>query len=898
MIRSLLAACLASLLAMPGTASAAGNFCPPLPRAEGAVTTVSTAEELWRAVVADKTPNRTVLLEDGTYDLGGLAAREQSFWLDTPGLSIRSASGNRDAVILDLDYGQRALTVAASNITIADLTIARSRTIGVHVVSTDAGSTTGTKIYNVRIVDPGEHAFKANPHAKRIHFTDNGLVACSELKLTAQGREQVLKLNGSCYTGGLNLHLSRGWHVRDNVIKGFWCRTGLSEHAAVFKTGSRDTLVERNRIINNARGIGFGHYQSADTHTTGVRTYADAPCPEAEGSYVEHYGGIIRNNFITADDPALFASEYRFDGGIYLWHACRASVVHNTVFSTDEPFSAIEWRWPNTSGQVINNLTSHRLRARDGARVRQTGNRRSASAQLFLDPGIGDLHLSGTARYAIDKGGKLPHGIAPQDIDGDARPQGRLPDVGADEHTDRSQKRPETAKPQVTKPQQATAAPAAMKPARRLQPVDFRYVGAFRLAGNGERPKTFAWGGGAMTFRPDGDRSGPQDGFPGSLFIMGHARMAYGELPDGNQVAEIDIPTPKPSRDVDSLPRARFLQTFHDVAAGQFKQFEELPRAAMQYLDTPKTGARIHLGFGQHLQPDGPRPTHGWLSPDLKKPDFAGEWFIGDQPQYAVNGYMFEIPKLWADRHVGGRRLATGRFRDGGWSGMGPSLIAYRPWDPKTGTAPPPGTKLNTKVLLLYESSHSTGRIERAMNGYQHPDEWEGGAWITTSTGKSAVLFAGTKGIGRRYWYGFPNPVGPGKPCVQTEAARNFTACRRADGSPCPAQDMTECSGHNDMRGWWASRFAAQFILYDPADLAKVAAGNLKPWQPQPYASLTIDRHMFLNPAGIEPALLGQGVQRRYRIGPVAYDRKNGLLYVLEMFAEEATPVAHVWRVQ
>ena len=26
------------------------------------------------------------------------------------------------------------------------------------------------------------------------------------------------------------------------------------------------------------------------------------------------------------------------------------------------------------------------------------------------------------------------------------------------------------------------------------------------------------------------------------------------------------------------------------------------------------------------------------------------------------------------------------------------------------------------------------------MKGYQHPDEWSGGAWITTKSGKSAVV--------------------------------------------------------------------------------------------------------------------------------------------------------------
>jgi len=43
--------------------------------------------------------------------------------------------------------------------------------------------------------------------------------------------------------------------------------------------------------------------------------------------------------------------------------------------------------------------------------------------------------------------------------------------------------------------------------------------------------------------------------------------------------------------------------------------------------------------------------------------------------------------------------------------------------------------------------------------------------------------------------------------------------------------------------------------------------------------------------------LTWEAKQRRNRIGDVAYDRANGLLYILELFADGAKPVVHVWRV-
>ena len=432
-----------------------------------------------------------------------------------------------------------------------------------------------------------------------------------------------------------------------------------------------------------------------------------------------------------------------------------------------------------------------------------------------------------------------------------------------------------------------------------VQPGDFSYLGAFRLPGGDERPETFAYGGNAMTYRPDGDPSGAGDGFEGSLYVMGHERMPYGELPNGNQIAEIAIPKPVVSKDLGALNQAALVQPFHDVANGLFEAYAEIPRVGMEYLSTDATGPKIQLAWGQHFHEDDAErgPTHAWIDPDLSAPNPQGSWYVGNQSLYSVNGYLFEIPASWADVHVGGRQLATGRYRDGGWSGQGPALFAYRPCTDDNGTPASPGTHLKEVPLLLYANSQETDDVvSRSLRGYQHCDEWEGGAWLTTQSGKAAVLFAGTKGTGAKYWYGWVNPKGPEYPCVETELIGQFTLCRMADGSPAPEEDL-QPADHNDFRGWWGSRMTAQFILYNPDDLARVAAGKMATWEPQPYASVDVDQHLFLNPAGIEEGMLGTGVQRRYRIGAVAFDRTNGRLYVLEPFADDAKPVVHVWQV-
>jgi len=422
-----------------------------------------------------------------------------------------------------------------------------------------------------------------------------------------------------------------------------------------------------------------------------------------------------------------------------------------------------------------------------------------------------------------------------------------------------------------------------------IQPEDLTYLGAFRLPGGDEPPLTFAYGSNAMTFNPDNN----------TLFITGHDRLAFGGLPDGNQVAEISIPAPAIAANPADLPQAAFVQDFHNPLAGQFTDMEEIPKVGLQYLNHPDTGPLLHVAWGQHLQPPD-TPSHGWFSAALDTPNFQGTWFIGNQDLYSTNGYMFDIPMDWADAYSNGRYLATGRMRDGGQGGMGPTLFAYTPWE-AGGDPPANGTRLPETTLLLYENAYNAEEIIRSMNGYQHPDEWEGGAWMTTSAGKEAVLFAGTKSNGAKYWYGYINPAGPEYACVDAHIT-DFPTCRLADGSSCPPEDFSGCCDEeagtcSTYRGWWSTHWDAQLIFYDPADLARVAAGEIESWEPQPYAVLDIDEYLYLIPPEWDEINLGWGDQRRYRIGAAAYDRANGLLYVLEQFADEAKPVVHVWRV-
>jgi len=142
---------------------------------------------------------------------------------------------------------------------------------------------------------------------------------------------------------------------------------------------------------------------------------------------------VIRNTFVAANSSALFASDYGFDCGICLWNACNAQVLHNTVYTADpgSTFSSMEWRFPNTQAQVLNNLVNDTMRQRDGATANQSGNLTGALAGWFVSAGSGDLHLVPGAVAAIDQV-SAPPGVT-DDIDGEARPTGPAADTGADE---------------------------------------------------------------------------------------------------------------------------------------------------------------------------------------------------------------------------------------------------------------------------------------------------------------------------------------------------------------------------------------------------------------------------------------------------------------------------------
>ncbi|MCK5147238.1 T9SS type A sorting domain-containing protein [bacterium] len=401
--------------------------------------------------------------------------------------------------------------------------------------------------------------------------------------------------------------------------------------------------------------------------------------------------------------------------------------------------------------------------------------------------------------------------------------------------------------------------------AQRLQPADFQYLGAFRLPGE-SGGSNWMYSGQGITVFPQGDVSGPQDGFPGSLYAVGHDHHLM--------VSEISIPIPIISADKNlaDLNTASTLQPFADITGGMFGEME-IPVAGLAYLSAQSGQTEGHLYFcrGQHIQYK--EASHGWSGLDLSNPTPAGPWFFAMYNNYTSNDILFEIPKAWADEYAPGQILASGRFREGVWSGLGPALYACAPW--LDGNPPLAQSQLSsiTRLLLYGEDDHGIPEIitddAHKYFNFKEADQWTGGEWLTSGSA-SAVIFAGTKAMGQS-WYGFSNgvvwPYGGPYPSI-----------------PDPPHDE---------RGFWADSIHAQIIFYDPEDLGKAAKGEIESYTPQPYAALDITEYLY------EPGY-DYWRQKRQSLGACSFDRQNQLLYILERMvqADEEKSIVHVFEIQ
>ncbi len=208
----------------------------------------------------------------------------------------------------------------------------------------------------------------------------------------------------------------RRWVIRANFIHDH--QKGMGDgvsYAAFLKGNGRDGVIERNLVVcellhsgGTRLGLSFG----------GGGSGPDRICEDRDCS-VEHQGGVMRNN-IVAHCPA--------DVGIYVNECAGCAIVHNTVFDA----TGIDLRFATTDVVVAGNLTSGRIRDRDGASSARENNLEevTAWAAFFVDPDALDFSLRDGSTI-VDLGGARPD--VPDDFCGNRRDDG-VADLGAVEY--------------------------------------------------------------------------------------------------------------------------------------------------------------------------------------------------------------------------------------------------------------------------------------------------------------------------------------------------------------------------------------------------------------------------------------------------------------------------------
>lgn len=301
----------------------------------------------------------------------------------------------------------------AQNVTIANLSIGN---VWHHPI--DMQGVLGAdniRLYHVRLFDAGEQFIKANPGGGGV---DNVTIEYCLIEYTVAPPVLDHSGLGTGYTNGISSFEADNWVVRYNTWRNFHTPDSSNfwyNPAILMRVNSSNNIIEGNTFINVDRAIFFG---LADT---------DPP---------NHFGGIIRNNFIW-QDPNLFSPARRgnADAMIGIYDSPDTKVYHNTIMTHGNHPRSIEVRWVNPGVELRNNLTDTPFGVRDGGSYTESGNYTAATTSMFVNPSAGDLHLlvnASTQANVIDRVPVLTGSV--KDWDGGTRTV-NLADIGADEIT-------------------------------------------------------------------------------------------------------------------------------------------------------------------------------------------------------------------------------------------------------------------------------------------------------------------------------------------------------------------------------------------------------------------------------------------------------------------------------
>jgi hypothetical protein len=376
---------------------------PPLPEPAGEPIRVSSVQQLIDALDSVR-PGQTILVADGQYMMPHYVE------IRTDNVSLRGASANRDAVVIDGANSRDGELIGirgCSGVTIADMTIQNIKYNGFKINSeTNVQDLT---IHNCVIHNIWQRGVKGVKVPKANRQTIRPRNCRIRYCLFYNDRPKRLSddagdIAGGNYIGGIDVMYAQDWVISDNVFVGIRGRTGEARGAVFIWFDSQDCIVERNIIIDCDAGICLGNpHRDQDTTNHCLRC-------------------IVRNNFVTR----------AYEGGIVTVYTKDCKILNNTIYDIDGRLGRlIRLVFDNDGLLVANNLVSGpRIRNESASQVRFLNNLQKDLTATFADASSGNLHLKIEDFDAIDKALQLPE--VADDIDG--QPRGSKPDIGADEY--------------------------------------------------------------------------------------------------------------------------------------------------------------------------------------------------------------------------------------------------------------------------------------------------------------------------------------------------------------------------------------------------------------------------------------------------------------------------------
>lgn len=393
-----------------------------------------------------------------------------------------------------------------------------------------------------------------------------------------------------------------------------------------------------------------------------------------------------------------------------------------------------------------------------------------------------------------------------------------------------------------------------------LAESDIRFIGAFRLPVDYDgQNSAWSYASSGLAWRPqEDDENGPGEikpgHLPGSLYGVGH--------PLAPQIAEFTIPKPIVSQNPLDFRRAELVQPFstdiwpavYDSGWQPAGGGDAVVGITWHDEGTPETRGLYYAIHNAYAM--GETRAHGFIAPDLS--GATGAWHLGGllgQDGYLepslTDRYLFSAPASWVQKHAQSRQLLVGQgYQSGeGIPSYGPTVFAISPTE-KNGRLPVDKAVVKATTLLRYGTDGSTP--EQWLSNWSLTMGYSGAAWLESNQ-KSAVAFAVSRPLGDT-WYGGEDGT------VTFTSDLDLPMTRTSSGQ---------------IRGPMATQRQVSLYLYNPDDLAKVASGELQPWQPQPYQIVDL-----------KADLMGGLSERETNAGAIAFDSENGFLYMIQSNAD------------